>query len=419
MRSREFLQEYDRRVTAQRFGQKILARAFAPSRKYTTASPEWQQQTIDELLAKIEEADPTPNKQYVPWLAKMYAEGSYGTNMEDLLSTTRDALVKFHALKNRKKIPAPRNDIMRYANMADFLDVMDEYEDPDEATREKDRGSAQEVFRNDQVRIIVPMDEAAACYYGQGTRWCTAAKNNNMFGHYAIDGDLYILLPVRPQYQGEKYQIHIPSAQFMDEGDGEMDPAFLLTQRFGDLLPFFREREPEIDDWLIFAPDAVLKPILEKMRTAMMEWAVARVSDWEAGDDYYYEWLVDSGYTYPEDHELAGTIDWDRVANDGVDYLSWNEEADKWYRAIQSVMDNPPNLIQQYAAEANPTLILKDLPDLMAELMRTELGRSEGAGAPEFLESNIDVVPPRGEAPARVDLIWRDSQDRRQRREIT
>ena len=49
----------------------------------------------------------------------------------------------------------------------------------------------------------------AACYYGQGTRWCTAAtRGKNYFSEYHNESPLLIILPKEPQYPGEKYQLH-------------------------------------------------------------------------------------------------------------------------------------------------------------------------------------------------------------------
>ena len=141
----------------------------------------------------IEGCDPTKNKEYTVFLAKMYANGGWGCRIEDLESKIKPALVKFHTLKLKKKIPSPRNDIMRYANLADFVSVMDEYEDPEEK-KQVDKGTAKTVFENDAVRIVVPEDQNAACYYGQGTRWCTAStQGTNYFNHYHKDGQMYIL----------------------------------------------------------------------------------------------------------------------------------------------------------------------------------------------------------------------------------
>jgi hypothetical protein len=96
------------------------------------------------------------------------------------------------------------------------------------------------VYQDAQLRIIRPDNEAAACYYGQGTKWCTAAKNHNMFDTYNKQGSMYIVMPRQPAHGGEKYQFHFPSAQFMNEQDRPVNVAQLLA-RFPQLKDVFQD----------------------------------------------------------------------------------------------------------------------------------------------------------------------------------
>ena len=212
MRAQEFLLEYSRDITKQRLGAQVLDtfRKEGPARIRRVLGRDLGPQdneddTIEALIRMLEQADPTPNKQYMPWLARTYVKGE--TFFEDVLSQVREYLAKFHILNQRRKIPAGRNDILRYSNFGDFMSVMDEYPDP-EAPELKDKGQAEEIYQDQQIRVIMPYDQAAACYYGQGARWCTAAtKGRNYFNDYAENTPLLIVVPQQPQYPGEKYQL--------------------------------------------------------------------------------------------------------------------------------------------------------------------------------------------------------------------
>lgn len=233
MRAREYLLEYNRQKTEQNYGDKIVMIA----RRDPTIPSEVRKQAdnpqlVDIVLSQLERADPTKNKEYVQGLAKLYANG--GLKMEDASSTLADYLTKFHKLKIKRMIPSPRNDFLRYTSVGDFMSVVDEYPDPDQDLKQADKGRVIEFYNDSEIRIVLPQDEAAACYYGQGTRWCTAAKNNNMFDTYANSGTLYIIIPKHPEHKGEKYQLHFEESQFMDESD---DPVALqeLVKRFPSL----------------------------------------------------------------------------------------------------------------------------------------------------------------------------------------
>jgi len=154
--------------------------------------------------------------------------------MEDASSTLADYLTKFHKLKVKRMIPSPRNDFLRYTTVGDFMSVVDEYPDPEENTKEVDKGTAVEYYNDSEIRIVLPQDVEAGCYYGQGTRWCTAAKNNNMFNDYINHGKLYIVIPKHPAHKGEKYQIHFEENQCMNEND-ESVTIQALVQRFPSL----------------------------------------------------------------------------------------------------------------------------------------------------------------------------------------
>ena len=154
---------------------------------------------------------PQKNKKYTQWLARLYAAQS--TKMEDVVSTVREYLVKFDTLLRRKKLPPGYTDINRYTSFGNFMDVMDLYDMPEDEI--VDKGNATEVYEDADVRVVVPEDQTAACYYGQGTRWCTAStRGTNYYNHYARQGPLYILLPKKAIHEGEKYQLHFPSEQF-------------------------------------------------------------------------------------------------------------------------------------------------------------------------------------------------------------
>jgi len=330
MRHYEFIREYSRDKTVQNWGQKIAARVeqdrTLKSNFEDVKEPEQIAKFVaDFVIAPLERADPTKNKQYVQNLIKFYIAGE---QLEDLTSTAVEYLTKFHKLKAKKMIPSPRNDINRYANFGDFASVIDEYPDPEEK-QDAPKGEAKEVYKDSNVRVIMPEDTEAACYYGQGTRWCTAAtKGENYFDHYNQDGPMYILLPTKPHHDGEKYQIHPESQQYMDETDSEVyvkDLMYRFGQGFTDWL---FKADPDLKLQIEFYPDnAQLESAWQKIAEVVQDKVFDQMFDWETNDDYYYSWLKDNDYV-DDDGDIK---------DNAPPYDEYNEEAGNWQHRMLEV----------------------------------------------------------------------------------
>jgi hypothetical protein len=179
--------------------------------------------TISFLISALEAADPTEHKEYTEWLARRYGEGHW--HLEDVLTKMPTELKKFNELKIRKMLPPETRDINRFKNFTGFQSYVEKSWSAAglEQKSQVGKGTAQEYYNDNEIRVIIPEDEEAACYYGQGTRWCTAGRENNMFKNYSSRGPLYIIIPKQAQHTGEKYQFHFADEQFMDERDEPID----------------------------------------------------------------------------------------------------------------------------------------------------------------------------------------------------
>jgi hypothetical protein len=357
-------------------------------------------------------------------LTKVYA--NQGIKLEDIISRGNSALKMYHEFKVKKILPAEYRDIGRidFAGLeaiAQNLDLRNALaaKEEQEAAKTVDKGEAETVFDNAAVRIVVPKNEAASCYYGQGTRWCTAGRDNNMYDRYARDGDLYILLPKRPDYEGEKYQLHFQSGQFMDEGDNSVENIIeLLDMRFGNLVDFFREREPVINDWLVFTPDEVLEPLLEKISRAVNDHVSEIVNEWEIQDDYWWDHLRKEGYVYPEGHEEEGEIDWDKVSEADVSYTDWNYEAADFIRNINNSIDITPTEVRELAQEEEleygSSLDVTDLDQIVIRNIEKNIrGRDGDGGIAEWIKDHIYVKKTGGDGAWDVSLLYTDKEGKR------
>lgn len=360
MKSREFLLEYSRDITARQFGKKILEKYKGNARdiwgpeqiKFVIrdelsgmAGKISQEELIDKakkildqymltnMLKRMELNDPTPNKQYVAWMAREFAKGNI-RNLEDLSARVRPALERFHRIKNTR---AFNEYLKNNADVAKAKDInkidwntleelMLKFEEPEAEL--KDKGSSKVVFDNDYVRVIKPFDQQAACYYGQGTRWCTAAtRGENYFDYYNRKGPLYIIIPKKSKRPGEKYQLHDQSEQFMDEKD---DPVPLsVIDDFPGLSDFFKETE--VAELVKFTDPKILEGINKICLDKIEEMARDVMHEASLDDSDYQNMLMQ----YARDDD--GDIDWDKVdQNPDLRYENYNLR----YNKIFSTLDD-------------------------------------------------------------------------------
>lgn len=287
-----------------------------------------RQEMIDDTLSVIEEHDPTQHKEYTQWLLRRWLTDPEReqVRMEDY---NRDDLLRaYHMGKRRGLIHPDHRDINRFRTYRQFERMMHDNYNIDEllnieATSEpQDRGTYSEVYKDDSVRVIVPRDENAACFWGRGTRWCTAAtRGSNYFNTYNQQGPLYILLPTKRIRPGEKYQIHIPSGQFMNEDDTPVDVANLARNVFPQFFAWLREHDPRANELVAFADDETLTSIWKTVDEIAVKLFKKRSIENGYDDDDYMEELSSRGAL-----DVDGSIDSEVVDRLDLQYWNWNDD---------------------------------------------------------------------------------------------
>ena len=208
----------------------------------------------DELLSRFRTSDPTRNAACLPWLLRTYAAGGY--RLEDL-SKAHDTLAAFARLRgqlpntatiggetrNPRKLGSHLTLASLWSAIAPLVEAerlaqencSGEQEDTD---RERALAQSRVIHRSNRMVIAVPMTEEASCWWGQGTQWCTAARNDNAFEHYHSDAPLIVIcLRKSGDLPARKLQMHIHAndVQFMDENDARVSSKIIL-ERWQDLV---------------------------------------------------------------------------------------------------------------------------------------------------------------------------------------
>src|SRR5271157_6549170 len=205
MRYYEILREYNEAKLLNDFGAKLVAH-FKKEFPRKKTSPE-------QLIQAIATADPTPNKELAFWLCLNYAKD--GIQRWEDMGRAVDALQKFKALLRKPNLTPPLQvrDINQIKGLSVLEDIVEQYQEKDVqsnseiADKEEQNfyksSQAKLLLNTNQVKVIIPKTNEASVFFGKGTRWCTAAQNNNRFSTYNEDGPLYIIIIKGTK---EKYQ---------------------------------------------------------------------------------------------------------------------------------------------------------------------------------------------------------------------
>jgi hypothetical protein len=408
MRFRELL-EYKRDKTATNYSDKLwdslVADRSSGFHTYInpkdTKHPDDQQAAIDRaissVLTDIELSDPTPNKQYTEWLVRRYIDGSI-SRYEDVTSTWADLLHKYHRLKVRRMLPSELMDINKFKTADDLLKLHDSVHEIFNNTDEKEeiqKGNAKVVFDNEEVRVIIPEDQDAACYYGQGTKWCTAAKKRNVFDDYNANGPLFIILPKKPKYEGEKYQLHKSTNQFTDEQDKYVTLYHIFHERFTNegTIEFF-DKEIGLFCLLDFIDPKVKDDVVQAIKKEINKMLLELKFYKETQDNEYHDWLVNRGYNINNNDTSV------YYSNDDMpDYFEFNPKLGQAHSKILNVINESLDNLWEVGdrlGEAD-SLGLTHIPTLIAELVHMASKRQswENLGnkvADEIKKYTIDAV---------------------------
>jgi len=122
-------------------------------------------------------------------------------------------------------VPKDIGQIKNLWDLEKHVSNLNSIKDPREEEFKKNKPGPDEYTELDSehFRHIIPHTEKASKYYGRGTTWCTAARDNCMFDYYNQKGALHIMIPKHANYPGEKYQYHADTKQFMDRDDNPIE----------------------------------------------------------------------------------------------------------------------------------------------------------------------------------------------------
>ena len=131
------------------------------------------------------------NHKYLDWITKNWSptdvEGDEIThNLKEILL----AVSKFDTQNQRLKI----KDLNQYRDIDQLFDTLQKLGQTArrsvEISDEVDR-----IYEDNRFVVVVPKTHKSSCYYGAGTKWCTASKDTDShFSNYKSGGELYYII---------------------------------------------------------------------------------------------------------------------------------------------------------------------------------------------------------------------------------
>lgn len=216
--------------------------------------PQWHGlhgfETIDQFIEKLGEVDPSPKGIYMPWMARLVLAKPNENRAEDLDRIGQD-LQAFEANKARIQ----NKDINAYKSFQDLFDVIAPFLQPKKKSKEdvaKEKEAAKLAKIKDQITTVyagaegwirIPNTEEAAKFLGQNTRWCTAAKGNNMFNYYNKSDVLFV---VYDKATKTRSQLHIDSGQFAGEDDRNKGIKSVPEWARDPIIEWYKSNNPQL-----------------------------------------------------------------------------------------------------------------------------------------------------------------------------
>ena len=180
----------------------------------------------NQLQQIIKLSDGLPgNNKYLMWLGNVLDP----TNFDGVLEKLDVMLNRFYEVSNQLE----RKEIEKYTSVEDLLNALDEYQNRVRRSVESVEGS-DVVYDDDTLTVVSPYTHKASCYYGKGTKWCTASKDSsNYFDNYNSKGKLFYFLdkkrPTSDRFYKVAYVYHFDGErQFFDAPDNEFNTGWLI-----------------------------------------------------------------------------------------------------------------------------------------------------------------------------------------------
>ena len=179
------------------------------------------------------------SQKYLDWIGKNFDSVNFDENFPKLAQ----ALTKFEKTSTN----FPITDLYQYNSVDEFLKAVDDYDKRQRRDIKRMEGG-NIVYDDGRYFVVNPLTQQSSCYYGKGTKWCTASEGTSHFQKYNEDGKLFYILDRNAPTSNKFYKVA------------------LLKKFDGDKTFYDAVDEPIRNGWLINTGD------LDKIMTTIDEY---------------------------------------------------------------------------------------------------------------------------------------------------
>ena len=140
-----------------------------------------------------------PNQKFLTFLGNVVPT----ENFDESLSTAEKVVEKF--IKYQQALET--RDINQFKSLEEIITAINNHENKVRRTVKSVDG-ANIVYEDDRFTVVTPQTHKASCYYGAGTKWCTASMNGSShFDNYNVEGKLFYILDKKAKSNDKYYKV--------------------------------------------------------------------------------------------------------------------------------------------------------------------------------------------------------------------
>ena len=159
------------------------------TKRISDGSPQIEKIYYDEIVPGS--ASINPNHKYLDWITKNWSPTDVeGDEIIHNLKEILLAVSKFDTQNQRLKV----KDLNQYRDIDQLFDVLQKLGQTARRTVEIS-DEVDRIYEDNRFVVVVPKTHKSSCYYGAGTKWCTASKDTDShFSNYKSGGELYYII---------------------------------------------------------------------------------------------------------------------------------------------------------------------------------------------------------------------------------